>query len=118
MMSSPGPKVWLRAQPESVARCSGASAVSAGDSSSSSAIVRIRISPRVGRSDRGDLLSDVDGHRAPGDAASAADAARGAELVDPRRQLVRHPLAVARAARTADAPAVDVGVLEGEARVP
>ena len=47
------------------------------------------------------LLGDVDPDRAPGDAAAAADAARAAELVVPGAELVRQPLAVARAAATA-----------------
>ena len=59
------------------------------------------------RPDRRRLLGDVDADRAPGDAAAAADAARRAELVDPVRQLVGHPLPVARARRCAHAAAVD-----------
>ena len=73
---------------------------------------------RSRRADRRRLLGDVDGDRAPGDAAPAADAARGAELVDPGRELVGHPLPVARARRAPDAAAVDVGVVEREAGVP
>ena len=46
--------------------------------------------------DGGRLLGDVDPDGAPGEAAAAADAAGRTELVDPGRQLVRHPLAVAR----------------------
>src|SRR6185503_19758910 len=40
------------------------------------------------------LLTDVDAHGAPGDAPSATDAARRPELVPPRRELVRQPLAI------------------------
>ena len=64
------------------------------------------------------LLGDVDPDRAPGDAAPAADAARAAELVDPGRELVRHPLPVARARRAAHGAAVDVRVVDREAGVP
>ncbi len=56
--------------------------------------------------------------RAPRDAAPAADAARAPELVEPGRQLVRHPLPVARPARRAHAAAMDVRVVDREARVP
>ena len=68
--------------------------------------------------DRGHFLGDVDADRAPGDAAAAADAARGAELVDPARQLVRHPLAIARLPFGPHAAAMDVGKIQREARIP
>src|SRR3954452_9103132 len=71
-----------------------------------------------GRGDGRGLLGDVDRRRAPRDAATAPDATRRPELVDPGGELVGHPLAVARARRAADAAAVDVGVPEREARVP
>src|SRR3954447_25377227 len=109
MISSPGANTRLRAQPANVSRCAGLSERSAGSSWISSVSVR---------TDRRHLLGDVDRDRAPRDAAPAADAAGRAELVDPGRQLVRHPLAVARAAGAAHAPAVHVRVLEREARVP
>src|SRR6266508_4752012 len=73
---------------------------------------------RLDRTNRGDLLGEVDPHRTPGDAAPAADASGGSELVDPGRQLVREPLPVARARRGTHAAAVEVRVLEREARVP
>src|SRR5512139_2050390 len=63
--------------------------------------------PGLGLDGRG-LLGDVDGRGAPGDAAAAADAAGGAELVDPRGQLVRRPLPVARADGGAHAATVQV----------
>src|SRR3954451_5099849 len=72
----------------------------------------------IGPPDLRNLFGDVDRHRAPGDAAPAADAARGAELVDPGGELVGHPLAIARLRRGVDAAAVDVGVVEREARIP
>ena len=53
----------------------------------------------VGRADHRDLLGHVDPHRAPRDAAAAADAPARPELVDPRRELVREPLAVPGAVR-------------------
>ena len=49
---------------------------------------------RVGGRDGQQLLTDVDAHGAPGDAPSATDAARRPELVPPRRELVRQPLAI------------------------
>src|SRR6266542_2577499 len=64
------------------------------------------------------LFGDVNSHRAPRDAASAADAARSSELIDPRRQFVRHPLPVARPRRRAHAASVNVGEIHREARIP
>src|SRR4051794_29225061 len=49
--------------------------------------------------DRADLFGDIDANRAPGYVAAAADTAGCAELLDPTRQLVGHPLPVARARR-------------------
>src|SRR6266508_729325 len=118
MIRAPGSNTRLRAQPATVSRCSGASACSAGTSPSSSSIVRIAALTQVVGADRRRLLDDVDRDRAPGDAATTADAARGAELVDPGRELVRHPLPVARTPRLAHAAAVHVGVPQREARVP
>src|SRR3954469_22364403 len=109
MISSPEANTWLRAQPASVSRWAGVSDCSAGSSWISSVSVC---------TDRRRLLGDVDRHRAPGDAAPAADAAGRAELVDPGRELVRHPLAVARARGAPYPAAVHVGVLEREARFP
>src|SRR5579864_5486395 len=87
-----------------------------GISASSSSIVRTAFS--VGLAYCGDLLGDVDADRAPRDAPSAADAAGRSELVVPRRELVGHPLPVARPPGRADAAAVDVRVVDGEAGVP
>jgi len=42
-----------------------------------------------------ELFTDIDPDRAPGDAAAAADAPGAPELIPPRRELVRQPLAVA-----------------------
>ena len=99
--SSPSSKTRFAAQPAIRSSCSAAIPSKAGTSASSSSIVRIAAAvAEVGRADRRRLLGDVDRHRAPGDAAAAADAARGAELVDPGGELVRHPLAVARLRRT------------------
>ena len=91
----------LTPQPAINSRCAGASPANTGASAISSSIPRIR--PPIALPDRARLLGDVDPHRAPGDAAAAAHAARAAELVDPGRELVRHPLAVARA-RASRAP--------------
>ena len=66
-----------------------------------------------------DLLGEIDPGRAPGDAASAADAARLAELVPPGRELVGEPLPVAGTGVATDAArAVERRVPEGEAGVP
>src|SRR6266508_3391295 len=98
-------------------RCSVDIPSNAGASVISSSMVRIDppAFAEVGGADRRRLLGDVDRHRAPGNAAPAADAARGPELVDPGGELVGHPLAIARGRRVADAAAMDVGVVEGEA---
>src|SRR5581483_1131439 len=60
----------------------------------------------------------VDRGRTPCDAAPAADAPRHAELVVPGPELVGEPLAVARAGARPDRAAVDVRVVDGEARRP
>src|SRR5579884_2141562 len=73
---------------------------------------------RLALADRADFLGDVDPDGAPGDAAPAAHAARRAELVDPGREFVRHPLAVARLGGVPHVAAVDVREVHGEARVP
>ena len=72
----------------------------------------------VGGSDRRRFLGDVDADRTPGDAPTAADAARGPELIPPRTQLVGHPLAVAAAHRLANRSAVDVREVAREAGRP
>src|SRR5512144_3277541 len=72
----------------------------------------------VGFPDRARLFGDVDADRTPGDAAPAAHAARAVELIEPGRELVRHPLAVARAGGPAHRAAVDVRVVHREAGVP
>ena len=69
-------------------------------------------------SNRGDLLRQVDADRAPGDAATAPDAAGSAKLIDPRRQFVREPLTVAGANRRSHGAAVHVAEIEVEARIP
>src|SRR6266496_771451 len=66
----------------------------------------------------GQLLGDVDPNRAPRDAAPAADAAGAAELLVPGPELVREPLAVARASAGPDRAAVDVRMVDREAGVP
>src|SRR5690349_9517974 len=70
------------------------------------------------RSNRGDLLGDVDADRAPRDATPTADAARRPELLVPRPELVREPLAVPGATRRAEAATVHVRVVDREAAVP
>src|SRR6516164_11771217 len=84
----------------------------------------MRSSPRIGSSrghrgpDRCSFLGNIDPDRTPGDTAAATDATGGAELVDPVGQLVRHPLAVARARRAAHTAAVDVGKIQCETGIP
>lgn len=56
----------------------------------------------------GNLFGDVDPHRAPCDTAPAAYTARFPELVDPRGELVSHPLAVSRFPRPPYASPVEV----------
>src|SRR5450759_987649 len=113
---APAAKRSLTAHPAISASCSGASPANTGEAAISSSSVRIARELAV--ADRPCLLGDVDADRAPGDAATAADAAGAAELVDPGRELVRHPLAVARARGAADRAPVDVRVVDREARVP
>src|SRR3569833_932070 len=64
------------------------------------------------------LFGDVDTDRAPGDAAPAAVAAGGAELIDPARELVGHPLAITRTGALPDTAAMDVAVLQSETGIP
>src|SRR5271165_218940 len=116
----PASNRWLRAQPVTIRRWSGAKPAKNGCSPRMRS--RVSMPPplcrRDVRSDRGRFFGDVDAHRAPCDAAAAADAARGAELVDPVGELVRHPLPVARLRALADAAAVDEREVHGEATVP
>src|SRR5215472_10819966 len=64
------------------------------------------------------FFGNIDSHWAPCDTPPTPDAARGAELVDPRSQLMRHPLAVPRLGRGPHAAAVYIGEIHGEAGVP
>ena len=75
--------------------------------------LRLRVCPDRRRFDR-----DVDPDWTPGDAAAAADATRRAELINPSRELVRHPLPIARTRRVADAAAMDKREIHGEAGIP
>ena len=68
--------------------------------------------------DRRGLVRDVDAHWTPGDTAAAADAARRAKLINPSRELVRHPLPIARTRRLAHATAMDEREVHGEAGIP
>src|SRR6516164_9864320 len=70
------------------------------------------------RSDCRSFLGDIDPDRAPGDAATTADATGAAELIDPVGQLVSHPLAVARSGRLPHAAAVNVGKIQGKTGIP
>ena len=95
----PGSKLHV-AQPQPASELDaapGAARRSSGTSRRSSSRRLHRPCSRRVCADRGQLLGDVDPDRAPRDAAPAADAARAAELVVPGAELVRQPLAVARA---------------------
>src|SRR5512133_3084947 len=115
-MNSPASKRTFEPHPAIVARCEGSIPAKNGCAlrSLSMASMPFLLAP----ADRRELLRDVDSRRAPGDAAPAPDAAGHAELVDPCRELVAHPLAVARPRVRPQAPAVDVRELERAARVP
>src|SRR5215469_14039612 len=65
-----------------------------------------------------DLFGDVDADRTPGNAASTADASRTAELVDPRGELVGHPLAIAPLGRSSDAASVNIRKVLCETGIP
>src|SRR3954454_3365736 len=110
--SSPRSTCSLRAQPAMRSRWRAGSPAKTGDAAMSSS------SPCIGLPDRPRLLGEVDADGAPRDAAPAADAAGAAELVDPGGELVRHPLAIARARRAPNGAAVGVRVVDGEAGVP
>src|SRR5271165_2231115 len=132
----PASKRWLRAQPVTMRRCSGAKPAGNGCSPRMRSSVsmwlpfglllpfgqlsfdRFRRGCFHIRPDRGRLLCDVDADRVPRNAAAAAHAARGAELVDPVGELVGHPLPVARSRRLPHASAMDVRERHVEARVP
>src|ERR1035437_818776 len=66
----------------------------------------------------GGFGGDVDADRAPGNATPAADTAGTAELIPPMRQLMGHPLAVARARLGTHGAPVHVGEVAGEAGIP
>src|SRR5665811_2036637 len=112
---SPAARLMFVAQPATSANVGASSPSKKGWSGRYCSIV-----PRssLAGADGGDLCREIDCGRAPGDAASAADASRRAELVHPRSELVRGPLAVARLHRGADAATVEVGEVGGEAGVP
>src|SRR5579864_8434350 len=65
-----------------------------------------------------DFLSDVDSRRTPSNATAAAGASGTPELIDPGGKLVRHPLAIAGLAGSANAATVNVRKTQREARVP
>ena len=64
------------------------------------------------------FFRNVDSHRTPGNAAPASNASRCAKLIDPRTELVRHPLPVASLRGGSDGTAVDVRKTQREARIP
>src|SRR5512133_2033007 len=114
-MTAPWSKWTFEAQPATSANRSCSSASNTGDARRSVSIVSIG---SVRCSDRRELLGYVDADGTPGDAAAAADAAGGAELVVPGAELVRQPLAVARPACRPNAAAVDVRIVDRVAGVP
>ena len=64
------------------------------------------------------FFSDVDAHRAPGNAAAATNTAGRSKLIDPRGQLVGEPLTISGAGAGPDITAVDVRKIEVEAGIP
>jgi len=54
-------------------------------------------------------IGDVDSHRTPGNAPSAADTPRTTELIDPGSQFMRHPLVITGFYRRPYAAAMNVG---------
>src|SRR5665647_1882011 len=112
---SPAARLMFVAQPAMSANVGASSPSKKGWSGRYCSIVRMSF---LSGADGGDLCREIDCGRAPGDAATAADASRRAELVHPRCELVRGPLAVARLHRVSDAAAVEVGEVGGEAGVP
>lgn len=65
-----------------------------------------------------DFLGQIDSYGAPSDTAAATDASAGIELIEPGRQFVGQPLAVARLDRVAGWGPRGVGKVRVEARVP
>src|SRR5665647_2763240 len=112
---SPAARRMFVAQPATSANVGASSPSKKGWSGRYCSIVRMSF---LSGADGGDLCREIDGGRAPGDAATAADASRRAELVHPRCELVCGPLAVARLHRVPDAAAVEVGEVGSEAGVP
>src|SRR3990170_6623912 len=116
----PASKRTFLPQPAMNARCPGAIPCRNGCFASRDSIVSVSFMPcppsarSTGRgplagADGPHLFCNVDPHRAPGDASPAPDTTRGAELVNPGRYLVRHPLAVSGLVRAANAAPMDVG---------
>src|SRR5512132_3280418 len=114
-MNSPGLKRAFEAQPTIKSRCAGSSPFRTGCSARIGANDSISI---ASPSQPCDLFRHVDPRRAPCDAAPATDASVRAELVDPGRELVHQPLAVASPHAGPDAAAVDVGELVRETGIP
>src|ERR1039457_3397665 len=83
-----------------------------------SAMMRSRVSILASFPNSPDLLGDVDTHRAPGYATTAANTSRTAQLVDPGGQLVSHPLAIACFGGGSDTASVNIGKALCEAGIP
>src|SRR5208283_196898 len=67
---------------------------------------------------RADLFGNINAYGTPGDTAPATYASGTAKLINPRCQLVRHPLPVARLAGGSYAASVNVGKTLGKAGIP
>ena len=106
-----------RASPPAADAPATSSAIGVRHGASPGDVADDRTAPSL-RPDGGRLLGEVDADRTPGDAPAAPHAARGIELVPPGRELVGEPLAVARGGGGADRAAVEVRVVEVEARRP
>ena len=62
------------------------------------------------------FLSDIDSYWTPGNATSAAYTSRSAEFIDPRSQLVGHPLTIASFAGSANVAPVDATSVKHESQ--
>src|SRR5208283_1556234 len=81
-------------------------------------MMRSRVSILASSPNSPNLLGDVDAHRAPGYATTAANTSRTAELVNPGGQLVSHPLAIACFGGGSDTASVNIGKALCEAGIP
>src|SRR5579885_3522239 len=65
-----------------------------------------------------DFLCDIDPYRTPCNTTAASHTAGRLKLIDPCRQLMRHPLPVTGKSRWPHRTSMDVRMIGGETRVP